>query len=90
MQLKDRIYKLRTDLHMAREQFADEFGISKQAVQKWENGTATPDLSKFIEMSKRFDISLDALILDRESFLSNAYGLRKALISSNVDGSVYG
>ena len=57
MQLKDRIYKLRTDLHMTREQFADEFGISKQAVQKWENGTATPDLSKFIEMSKRFDIS---------------------------------
>ncbi len=66
MQLKDRIYKLRTDLHMTREQFADEFGISKQAVQKWENGTATPDLSKFIEMSKRFDISLDALILDRD------------------------
>lgn len=66
MQLKDRIFKLRTDLHMTREQFADEFGVSKQAVQKWESGTATPDLSKFIAMSKRFDISLDALILDRD------------------------
>lgn len=38
MQMKERIWKLRTDLHMTREQFAEEFGVSKQAVQKWETG----------------------------------------------------
>ena len=66
MQLKDRIFKLRNSLHMSREQFAEEFGVSKQAVQKWESGTSYPELSKLIAISKRFDISLDALVLDRD------------------------
>ena len=66
MQMKERIWKLRTDLHMTREQFAEEFGVSKQAVQKWETGASYPELSKLIAISKRFDISLDALVLDRD------------------------
>lgn len=33
---------------------------------KWENGTSYPEIPKLIEISKRFDISLDALILDRD------------------------
>ena len=65
MPLKDRIYKLRTDANMTREQFAEEFGVSRQSVLKWENGTSFPEIPKLIEISRRFDISLDTLILDR-------------------------
>ena len=66
MPLKDRIFSLRTSANMTREQFADAFGVSRQSVMKWENGTSYPEIPKLIEISKRFDISLDALILDRD------------------------
>ena len=61
------IYKLRTSSKMSQEQFAALFKVSRQSVQKWERGTAVPELSKIIEISKYFDISLDALILDRDN-----------------------
>lgn len=67
MSIKDTIYKLRTSSNFSQEQFANLFKVSRQSVQKWENGTATPELSKIIEISKRFGISLDSLILDRDS-----------------------
>lgn len=63
MELCKAIYKLRTDAKMSQEEFASQFGISRQSVQKWENGTSIPELSKIIEMSKRFDISLDSLVM---------------------------
>lgn len=56
MPLNDRIYKLRTAVKMTREQFAEEFGVSRQTVLKWENGTSYPELSKLIDISRRFDI----------------------------------
>ncbi len=66
MAFKDTIYKIRKDMKMSQEKFADEFEVSKQAVQKWEAGTSYPETSKLIEISKRFDISLDMLLLNRD------------------------
>lgn len=63
MAMKDMIYKLRTNAKMSQEQFAEIFHVSRQSVQKWESGLATPELSKIIEISKFFGVSLDALIL---------------------------
>ncbi|MDD6734991.1 MAG: ADP-ribosylglycohydrolase family protein [Clostridiales bacterium] len=61
------IYRLRTSAKMSQENFADVFKVSRQSVQKWESGTATPELSKLIEISKYFGISLDALVLSSDS-----------------------
>ncbi len=66
MEFKDKIFKMRKELNMTQEQFAEEFNVSKQAVQKWESGNAYPDISNLIEISKRFDISLDTLLLNRD------------------------
>ena len=65
--MKDMIYKLRTSSNLSQQQFADIFKVSRQSVQKWESGTATPELPKLIEISKYFGISLDALILSADS-----------------------
>lgn len=54
MDFKDTIYKIRKELHMTQEQFANEFNVSKQAVQKWEQGTSYPEMQKLIEISRRF------------------------------------
>lgn len=69
MTLHNTINKLRCDAHLSQEQFAALFGVSRQSVQKWENGTATPDLDKLVALSKYFDISLDALIMGNDTRL---------------------
>ncbi len=66
MDFKDTIHKIRNELNMTQEQFANEFNVSKQAVQKWETGVSYPEITKIIEISKRFDISLDTLLLNRD------------------------
>ena len=51
MAINEMIYKLRTNAKLSQEQFADIFKVSRQSVQKWENGTMMPELSKIIEIS---------------------------------------
>ncbi len=65
MALNDKINRLRTTHKLSQEEFAEIFKVSRQSVQKWENGMAIPEISKIIEISKYFDISLDELVLDR-------------------------
>ena len=67
MGISNMIYKLRTNSKMSQDQFATLFDVSRQSVQKWESGSSVPELSKIIEISKYFDISLDALILSRDN-----------------------
>jgi len=67
MILNEMIYKLRTRAHLSQEEFASMFNVSRQSVQKWENGSSAPELSKILEISNKFDISLDALILNRDN-----------------------
>lgn len=67
MTLGTTIHKLRNEAKLTQEQFAAIFHVSQQSVQKWENGTSTPDLEKLIKMSKYFDVSLDALILSNDN-----------------------
>ena len=67
MILNEMIYKLRTKANMTQEEFAAMFNVSRQSVQKWENGSSVPELSKILEISNKFDISLDALILNRDN-----------------------
>lgn len=70
MNIKDMIYKVRTNANMSREQFAELLGVSRQSVQKWENGDCAPELDKIIKISKYFDISLDTLVLGNDSRLT--------------------
>ena len=67
MILHEMIYKLRTKAHLSQEEFASMFNVSRQAVQKWENGSSVPELSKILEISNKFDISLDTLIVNRDN-----------------------
>lgn len=67
MNISNTIYKLRTEAKLTQGQFAEIFGVSQQCVQKWESGSAVPDLDKIIKISKWFDISLDAIILGNDN-----------------------
>lgn len=79
MAINNMIYKLRTQEKMSQEQFADLFHVSRQAVQKWESGASTPELSKLIEISQYFDISLDAFVLNRDNRMIEELKYNKAM-----------
>ncbi len=79
MAISDMIYKIRTSSHLSQEQFADMFKVSRQSVQKWENGTSTPELAKIIEISRRFNVSLDALLLNRDNRIVEELNYNKTM-----------
>ena len=66
MQIGRAIYKLRNEAKLTQAQFAETLGVSQQSVQKWEKGSALPDLEKLVMISKRFGVSLDALVLGND------------------------
>ncbi len=41
--------------------------VSRQSVSKWENNNAVPDLDKIIKLAEIFEVSLDELVLGKES-----------------------
>lgn len=67
MKINEMIYKLRNEKKMSQEQFAALFDMSKQVVQKWENGTTVPELKKIVEISKFFGVSLDNMIFGHDN-----------------------
>ncbi|MBR2926636.1 MAG: ADP-ribosylglycohydrolase family protein [Clostridia bacterium] len=67
MNIGTSIHKIRNDAKLTQAQLAEIVGVSQQSVQKWESGTATPDLDKIIRLAKYFDVSLDSLVLGNDS-----------------------
>lgn len=59
--LRNVIKDLRKSQQLSQEEFAESLNVSKQAVQKWENGTSTPDIAHIVLLHDKFGISLDRL-----------------------------
>ena len=55
------IKKLRKDRDVTQEKLADYLGITYQAVSKWENGTALPDITLVVPLANFFGVSADEL-----------------------------
>lgn len=66
MNMGDRIQFLRKAKGISQEEFAEEVGVSRQAVSKWESGQSTPDLEKIIVMSDFFEVTTDYLLKGTE------------------------
>lgn len=60
-EFKDNLLELRRSRGMSQETLADQIGVSRQAVSKWETGDAMPDLLKLIALAEALDVSIDAL-----------------------------
>lgn len=79
MTFADKLYQLRTSYGYSQESLAEKLGVSRQAISKWELGTAMPDTEKVIAISSTFDVSLDALLKDSVSIKENE-GLDRVVI----------
>ena len=52
----------RTRCGMTQEFVAEALGVSRQAVSKWENGTADPSTSNLLKLAKLFGLTPEELI----------------------------
>ena len=62
MTLGQTIKKLRRDADMTQEQLAETLSISGQAVSRWENDIAMPDISLLPALANLFDVTTDHLL----------------------------
>lgn len=60
--LAEKIMSLRKQKGWSQEQLAEQLGVSRQAVSKWESGISIPDLDKVVNMSTLFGVCTDYLL----------------------------
>lgn len=56
------IQRERTRLGLSQEKLAEQVGVSRQAVSKWELGDAMPDTDKLVPLARALGISVDTLL----------------------------
>ena len=61
----ERILRLRKDRELTQAQLAALINVSPQAVSKWENGDAMPDIEMLVTLAHTFGVSIDSLVLDK-------------------------
>ncbi|MBQ4164687.1 MAG: helix-turn-helix transcriptional regulator, partial [Turicibacter sp.] len=59
---------LRIKEGLSQERLAEEIGVSKQLISKWEQGDEIPDLHHLMALSDWFGISLDELLRKRINY----------------------
>ena len=84
MTIADRIQKLRKLKGISQEELADELGVSRQAVSKWESNQSTPDIDKIIALSDFFEVSADYLLKGENDVNSKSKSMDTMLFSSNI------
>ena len=70
MALSEKLYELRKKGGLSQEQLAERLGVSRQAVSKWESGKAVPESDTLISISEYFNVSLDYLMKEDDSAVS--------------------
>lgn len=60
----DKIIQLRKKNGWSQEELAEQMGVSRQAVCKWEGAQSIPDINKLIQLSQLFGVTTDYLLKD--------------------------
>lgn len=63
----EKITEGRKKLGLTQQQFADELGVTRQAVSRWESDLAFPETDKLIKLSEMFGCSTDYLLKYNQS-----------------------
>lgn len=62
MKIGNSIAHIRKEQGMTQEEFASIFSVTRQTISNWEKEKSYPDLQTLVDMSNRFDISLDCML----------------------------
>ena len=80
MKLSEKILELRKRRGLSQEALAELLGVSRQAISKWENGDATPEIFKLRLIAETFDVTSDWL-LSEEGFIDPTREIKENLQS---------
>lgn len=64
MILADKIVSLRKKAGWSQEELAEQLGVTRQSVSKWEGAQSIPDMDKVVQMSRLFGVTTDYLLKD--------------------------
>ena len=88
MILADKSTALRKKAGWAQEELAEQLGVTRQSVSKWEGAQSVPDMDKVVQMSRLFGVTTDFLLKDELSEEEDCTRENKA--KSPVVGAVSG
>ena len=76
MTFGEKLQKLRKEAGLSQEEFADQMGVSRQAVSKWERDSGYPETEKIIRMGRIFHVTLDYLLNEGEGQMDSGGACR--------------
>ncbi len=62
MRISKKIKQIREQKGISQEKLASDLAVTRQAVSKWENGKAIPDIENLMYISDLYGVSLDDLV----------------------------
>ena len=65
MSFSEKLFGLRKQAGMTQADLAEKLNVSRQAVSRWEMGTAKPEVDTLIAICDLFDVSLDYLLRNK-------------------------
>ena len=78
------IKELRKKNNLTQEKFAEKYGVTYQAVSKWENGKNIPDISLLKQICDDYDININDLLEGKNS--ENNQSKKVIIIVSSIIG----
>ena len=68
MTFSEKLVRLRRREGLSQEALAEALGVSRQAISRWEQGTALPDGGKLLPCARYFGVSVDGLLDDQQDW----------------------
>lgn len=89
MTFAEKLVRLRKREGLSQEALAEALGVSRQAVSRWEQGTALPDAAKLLPCARYFGVSVDWLLDDERAWeeLTESGGTTAGKATCAVTGS---
>lgn len=84
MIMADKIMEQRKKNGWSQEELAEQLGVSRQSVSKWESAQSIPDLSRVVAMAEIFGVTTDYLLKDEEEKSSANTGSSQPVSSETV------
>ena len=81
MNFNEKLVTLRKDAGMSQEALAQRLGVTRQAVSKWELGTAMPETKSIVQIAQVFGVATDYLL----GYTAVEYPDLKKSLKSNTD-----
>ena len=85
MTFAEKLKSIRKQVGMSQELLAEKFGVSRQAVTKWETGAGIPDIDNMVSISNLFNISIDELICNKGTTLKTSEYLFESITEYDID-----